>query len=170
MPHSLTSPTVCPLGSKQTSSSSDESSAEDANDLESEDEEQNDATTFNSSSAAFVEFQVPDTIVASALPLKSKDRSDESAAAASAPQRGIVFVPCSQDADVAGEFTLTVYSTRPLSWHTAPLMKLLNPKKAFLGGDAVENGLRQIGRQLSRCTTSQTTQPPNLLKIPSARV
>jgi hypothetical protein len=87
-------------------------------------------------SAAFVEFQIPNAIVASALSLSEEGNSENT----SVPPRGIVFVPCSQDADVAGGFTLTVYSTLPLSWHTAPLTKLLNPKKALLRGEGEQEG------------------------------
>ena len=91
-------------------------------------------------SAAFVEFKVPAEII-SAL----TNGSEGSQKSPGTVPRGVIFVPCSQDANVSGDFTLTVYSTIPLSWHTAPLSKLLNSKK--LGLDNVEG--------------SHISEPPN---------
>ena len=78
----------------------------------------------NSFSAAFLDFRIPETLT-SALCGKSDTKSIQSTN--SANSKGIVFVPCSLDSDVAGSYTLTIYSTVQLSWKSAPLSHLLNP-------------------------------------------
>lgn len=84
----------------------------------------------NSFSAAFVDFGIPKALT-SAL-IGNLDTPDI-LSANSRNSRGIVFVPCSLDSNVAGSYTLTIYSSAQLSWKSAPLYHLLNPVKPFSG-------------------------------------
>jgi hypothetical protein len=119
--------------------------------------------------AAFVEFDVSEA-VSEAVP---EAVSEAVQGTAQSRPRRIVFVPCSQNSNVTGSYTLRVYSTKPLLWSSMSVERLednLNaPGKDLLDqqghrSEHSEDSVEQHGRNIDMQTMVEGEWTLGILK------